>query len=111
MHSIHRFIRSGVLLHLVLVCLIASGCGASKVTKENFAKIKNDMTLQEVEAILGSGSKEGGDASMMGAQFGVDIGASAPPPSTVDYKWERGNKSITVTFRNGKVVAMKNSGL
>jgi hypothetical protein len=103
--------RGTLMLLLVCSCLIAAGCGASKITKENFAKIKNDMTLQQVEAILGSGSKQGGDASNVGAQFGVDIGAGAPPPSTVDYLWERGNKSITVTFRNGKVVASKNSGL
>ncbi len=111
MFSIPSYFRFAALFLLCFTCLTLAGCGAGKVTKENFAKIKNDMTLQQVEAILGSGSKQGGDASAMGAQFGVDIGASAPPPSTVDYLWERGNKSITITFRNGKVVATKNSGL
>lgn len=107
----HSHVRLAVLMLLVSLCLALTGCGASKLTKQNLAQIKNDMTLQQVEAILGSGSKQGGDASNVGAQFGVDIGASAPPPSTVDYLWERGTKSITVTFRNGKVVASKSSGL
>ncbi|HKI34995.1 MAG TPA: hypothetical protein VKA46_24275 [Gemmataceae bacterium] len=96
---------------LCTLCFILSGCGKSKITKENFEKIKNDMTLQEVEAILGSGSAQGGDGGLVAAQAGVDVSGGAPPPSTVDYLWESGKKSITVSFKQGKVVAKKSSGL
>ena len=54
-----------------------------------------------------SGTKQGGDAANVGAQFGVDVGVSAPPPSTVDYVWEKGKTTITVTFRSGKVAGKK----
>src|SRR5437660_935442 len=93
------------------LCLVVSGCGASKVSKENFQKIKEGMSLQEVEAVLGSGTKLGGDGANVAAQFGVDVGVSAPPPSTTDYEWESGAKSITLTFRDGKVVQKKSSGI
>lgn len=91
--------------------LILSGCGMNKVSKENFDKVKEGMSLQEVEAVLGSGSKLGGDGVNVAAQFGVDVGVSAPPPSTTDYEWESGTKKITVTFRDGKVVQKRSSGL
>src|SRR5712692_567388 len=103
-------VRFAMAAALAGLCLVLSGCGASKVSKENFQKIKEGMSLQEVEAVLGSGSKLGGDGANVAAQFGVDVGVSAPPPSTTDYEWESGAKSITVTFRDGKVVQKKSSG-
>jgi hypothetical protein len=94
-----------------LLCCVLSGCSKSKITRENFDKINNGMTLAEVEAILGSGTSQSADGSLVAAQVGVDVSGGAPPPATVDYLWESGKKSITVTFRQGKVVAKKNSGL
>jgi hypothetical protein len=95
---------------LCALCFLLIGC-KSKVTKENFEKIQNDMTLEQVEAILGEGTKVGGDASNMAAQVGVDVTGGAAPSSTVDSVWESRQNSITVTFRHGKVVQKKNSGL
>src|SRR5262245_39593756 len=95
---------------LLALCFIFIGCGNSKVTKDNFDKIKNDMTLEQVEAILGQGAPQG-DGSMVAAQAGVDLSGGAPPPTTQDYLWENGNKSITVTFnKQNKVVRKTNSG-
>jgi len=95
---------------LVALCLLLVGCGKGRVTKENFDKIKNDMTLADVEEILKEGSQVG-DGSMVAGQFGVDVGASRTP-TTFDYVWERGNASITVTFnKQGKVVGKRSSGL
>jgi hypothetical protein len=105
-----RLGRTAVLLAL---CLALTGCGKSKITQENFDKIKKDMTLKEVEAILGEGTSQGGDGANVAAQFGVDVsgGVGAPQGSpAVDYVWEKGKKSITVTFRGGKVVAMRKDG-
>jgi len=104
-------VRLGGLAVLLALCLAVAGCGKSKITKENFDKIDNGMSLHEVEAILGEGSSQGGDGAVVAAQVGVDVTGGAPPPSTVDYLWEKGKKSITVTFRQGKVVAKKNVGL
>jgi hypothetical protein len=101
------------ILSLLAFCLIVAGCGKDKITKGNFDKINNDMTLKEVEAILGEGTSQGGDGANVAAQFGVDVsgGVQASAPSTVDYVWEKGSKSITVTFKGGKVINKKSSGL
>ncbi len=103
--------RLGGIAVLVALCFTATGCGKSKITKENFDKIKNDMTLKEVEAILGEGTSQGGDGANVAAQVGVDVTGGAAAPSTVDYLWESGKKSITVTFKQGKVMQKKSSGL
>jgi hypothetical protein len=102
--------RLGRTIILVALCLMPLGCGKSTVTKENFDKIKNDMTVDQVESILGRGSPQG-DGSMVAAQAGVDLSGGAPPPSTTDYLWESGKNSITVTFnKQNKVVQKKSSG-
>jgi hypothetical protein len=101
--------RLASLAVLFVLCFALTGCGKSKVTKENFDKITNDMTLAEVEAILGAGDKQG-DGAVVAAQFGVDTGV-ANTPSTTDYLWESGQKSITVTFKGGKVISKRPVGL
>jgi hypothetical protein len=103
--------RVGKWALLAVFALVLIGCGNSRVTRETFQKIKNDMTLQEVEALLGEGAPQG-DGSMVAAQAGVDLSGGAPPPSTQDYLWENGKKSITVTFnKQNKVVQKRSEGL
>ena len=103
-------LRLGRMTIFVALCLIPLGCGKSTVTKENFDKIKNDMTVDQVESLLGRGSPQG-DGSMVAAQVGVDVTGGASSPSTQDYLWESGKNSITVTFnKQGKVVFKKSSG-
>jgi major membrane immunogen (membrane-anchored lipoprotein) len=102
--------RVASLAVLFVLCFVLTGCGKSKVTKENFDKITNDMTLAQVEAILGEGDKQG-DAANMAAQVGVDVTGGAGSPATTDYAWESGQKSITVTFKGGKVISKRNAGL
>lgn len=105
-----RVARFSAMILCAIICLSLAGCGKSAVTKENFDKIANDMTLEQVENILGSGSRSGGDGSLVGAQVGVDVTGGARPSSTVEYVWESGTKSITVTFRHGKVTSKRSSG-
>jgi major membrane immunogen (membrane-anchored lipoprotein) len=102
-----RLVKIAVVLAMSLVL---TGCGKSKITKENYDQIKNDMTLEDVEAILGKGTQTGGDGSLVGAQVGVDVTGGARPPSTVEYVWESGKNSITVTFRRDKVVGKRSVG-
>ena len=95
-----------------IVCFFMTGCGKDKVTKENYDKITTDMTLEQVQAILGEGTKQGGDGSVMAAQVGVDMTAGGLSPNVpLMYVWESGQKSITITFKGGKVALKNQSGL
>jgi hypothetical protein len=95
-----KFARLVVVLAL---CLLIPAC-KSKVTKANYDKIKDGMTLAEVEKVLGKGTKEEGDGSGVAAQFGVALPQPAVVGAGETYKWEGGSNTITVTFREGKVV-------
>jgi hypothetical protein len=104
--------RTGIVLFF---CFAVPACGNSKVTMANYDKIQLGMTLQQVEEILGKGDKEeAGDGSNVAGQFGVDVGgglnlsARASPVET--YKWESGNKLITVSILSGKVTYKDKKG-
>ena len=103
-------VRLGMALACCALCCVLAGCGKNKVTKENYDKVENGMTLDQVEALLGEGTKAG-DGSNMGAQVGIDVTGGAGSSSTVEYGWESGKHTITVSFRQGKVVQKRNTGL
>jgi len=67
--------------------LLLAAC--SKVTQENFARIQDGMTEQEVAAILGSPA-ESSSSSILGI-------------SGTSSTWTGGDAAITVRFVNGKV--------
>jgi hypothetical protein len=95
---------------LAAFCFLQAGCAKSKITKANFDQISNDMSLQEVERLLGAGTPTGGDGALVAAQVGVDVGSvGARPSSTMTYKWESGNEWITVSFKQDKIVSKKAS--
>jgi len=71
--------------------LLLAAC--SKVTQENFAKVQDGMTEQEVAAILGNPT-ESSSSSVLGI-----TGTSS--------KWMGSEALITIRFVNGKV-AMRN---
>lgn len=71
-----------------LLCLVLSACGA-RVSQENYEKIQNDMSTQEVNNILGKPT----DVSSFG------IGNL----SATTAKWVGKTHTITVTFANEKV--------
>ncbi|HXG08716.1 MAG TPA: hypothetical protein VNK04_02915 [Gemmataceae bacterium] len=112
----HALVRCGLWLTILLTLgLLLPACSPrtpSKVTQENYDKIKNDMTLQQVEAILGPGTKEeGGDGSGVAAQFGVHVGGPERGGRNVDtYVWEAKGKTIKVHFVNGKVTNKQKEG-
>jgi hypothetical protein len=99
----------GRLAVLCMLCCILTGCGKSKVTKDNFDQIKNDMSLEDVEHLLGQGTELTGDPSLMAAQAGVNLGGEGSTTSV--HKWESGKKSITISFRKGKVFHKASEGL
>jgi len=67
--------------------LLLAAC--SKVTQENFARIRDGMSEQEVTAILGSPTE-----SSSGSVLGI---------SGTSSKWAGGDATITIRFVNGKV--------
>ncbi len=87
--ALHRLL--GLIILVVLLGHGLPGCSGSKITKENFDKIKLGMTQQEVEGILGPPT----EASAI----------ELPVISGTTSKWARGDVVITVQFLNGKVMA------
>ncbi len=69
------------------VILLLAAC--SKVSQENFARIQDGMTEQEVTAILGSPTE-----SSSGSILGI---------SGTSSKWVAGDAVILIRFVNGKV--------
>ena len=71
---------------VVIAVLLLAAC--SKVTQENFARIQDGMSEQEVIAILGSPTES--------------TSASALGISGTSSKWAGSDAVITVRFVNGK---------
>jgi hypothetical protein len=94
-----RQILIGVAM-MALMLTILPGCGG-KVSKSNFDKVQNGMTMAEVEGILGKGTEQAGVAGAIG-----DLAGSGKVMT-----WTDGEKSITVTFVDGKVTAKASKGL
>lgn len=97
--STRGFLVAVVMAGLLLT--VVPGCG-SKVSKSNYDKIENGMTLEQVEKILGKGTEEAaGGGSLLDKIKG----------SGKIVSWKDSDKSITVTFVNGKVTAKVHQGL
>jgi hypothetical protein len=80
-------LRSPAFAILFAALLLLAAC--SRVTQDNFARIQDGMTEQEVAAILGSPT-ESSSASVLGI-------------SGTSSTWTGGDAVITVRFVNGKV--------
>jgi hypothetical protein len=70
---------------LVLMLMVA----CSKVTQENFAKVQEGMSEEEVIALLGSPT-ESNSVNLLGV-------------SGTSSRWVAGDAEITIRFVNGKV--------
>lgn len=90
--------RRILLAAIIVPAFLAISC--NKVTPENYEKIETGMTSAQVEKILGKGTEQGGGGVAVG-----DLKASA---KTV--VWEKGDKTITVSFANDQVVMKTKSG-
>jgi hypothetical protein len=93
MRSVSRCQQIGLLCLSLALCVFVVGCG-SKVTPDNFMKIKTGQTKAEVEGILGSPTET----------KDVDFGGEKVKEST----WKSGNSSIQIRYdKNDKVAAPK----
>ncbi len=102
------------LLLVLLLCLAVTACGKNKLTQENFDKLKEgSTTLEEAQKLLGKGEKEGGDGSNIAAGVGIAVGGVASAPTSGGgevYVFERGDRKIRLTFRQGKLVHKQKEG-
>jgi hypothetical protein len=92
----------------------------SKITKANYNKIKDGMTVAAVEGILGKGEEQasvdaGGSVDIPGQNVGgINVPGQkveVPKMSAKNYVWKDGTKIITITFINDKVTAKAQAGL
>jgi hypothetical protein len=92
--------RTIVLLVLVL-SLVISGCGP-KPTDTNVQKLKAGMTLQEVEALIGPGTRYS-DLDLAKVNLGFSVSDPAYQQNT--YVWLRpaDNSAVVVLFEDGKM--------
>ncbi len=77
--------------------MVIAGCQRSlvnQVSKENYDKIHNDMTIAEVKQVLGEPTETNTGASSF---LGIDV-------SGTTMKWRSGQNLITVGFVNDKVI-------
>jgi hypothetical protein len=88
-HGINYSVAMHALPRLIAASLLALLVACSKVTPENFAKVQNGMTEQEVIAILGSPTE-----STSREVLGITGTASS---------WVSGDTAITIRFVGGKV--------
>lgn len=99
---------------LVLLSALLVGCGG-KINQTNYEAVKNGMTLQEVEEVLGKGEEQASSSVEVPGQT-VDIpgAASTSIPgissSAQVVMWQAGTNMITITFSDGKVAAKAKSG-
>lgn len=94
-------------LALAIMLIFLAGCEA-KVTPENYDKIRDGMSLAEVQLILGEGSLE--EAS------GTSLGTGGIPERSSDdikrqtFVWEEDGKIITVQLVDGIVTSKTKRG-
>jgi hypothetical protein len=81
--------------------------GGDKLTKSNYDRIQDGMSVSKVESILGKGTEQA-SANVPGVSAG---GYSAPGASSKILTWHSGLKTVTVTFLNDEVVSKAQSGL
>ncbi len=74
---------------------------SGKLTQDNFAKIHKEMTVAEVEVILGSN-----DTRKMS---GADVNGMNVPAE--EYDWKEGDIWISVTFVGGQAVSWESANL
>ncbi|GIK19363.1 MAG: hypothetical protein AMXMBFR77_13480 [Phycisphaerales bacterium] len=92
---------------LAVACsLLLTGC-EQRLTEDNYESIADGMTIDEVFSILGDGEKQ--------AAAGVGIDSSglmsrSQQDSRAEYLWKEDGRTVTILFRDGKVIYKSKSG-
>jgi len=82
--------------------------GGESLTRGQYDQIKTDMTLEQVDDVLGDAGS--GGEFVPGAKMRVNDDGDYVVEEG-EMKWVENGKSITVKFRDGKVVSKTQSGL
>lgn len=85
---------------VVAAAVMAAGC-TNRLTRENYERIGDGMSVGQVESILGKGDEKVGIGGAVGNLVG----------SVRVIHWERGNRTITLTFLNDKMTSKVATGL
>jgi hypothetical protein len=102
-----RLSRVLIVLIAVFSLLPLIGC-EDKITSESFDQIKVGMQLHEVETILGG---KGDPVARGGTDISSGGIASGNAATQQLYEWRKGNKLISVTCVDGKVVDKGKNGV
>jgi hypothetical protein len=113
---------------ILVLCLLVPGCGKKqKLTKANFDKIYDAMTLKEVQAILGKGEELSATPRTAPSGSGVGAAAGIDMPSTTSeaptllprihfglgntvMQWEEGDRLVQMVFVNEKMKVKEKKG-
>lgn len=96
------------LLALLASLFILTAC-ENKITTENFDAITTGMTQSQVEKKLGG---KGEEQDIGGASIGADgLMSSAKASKDKTFLWKKDGATISVTFRDGKVIDKGKMGL
>jgi hypothetical protein len=100
--------RVVLVLVAALMLLPLAGC-EDKITSENYDQIKTGMAVHDVEILLGGKGEmvERGGMSISGG--GISTGSGQASQQL--YEWHKGNKTISITAVDGKVVDKGKLGL
>src|SRR5262245_56339534 len=119
--------RFGLIAAVLVLGLVLPGCGKSKLSRANYDKIKEGMSLREVEAVLGKGMditsppNRPASGSSVGAAAGIDMpsgtdtGPALLPGITRGIgkvvQWGEDDQVIQIVFVDDKVKAKEKKGL
>ena len=100
-------LRPVVVLTLLSLLSLAALVGCEKkVTVENFDKIQIGWTKTQVENLLGSGTDETASGTSISGAGIPDNKAAAEKT----YVWREGGLTLTIIFKDGKVVQKEKVG-
>lgn len=92
---------------LAAAALLALGC--DRVNDDTYAKIKEGQTLDQVQAVLGSGEQDTTGGYTIGAGGAMGSSSSAGS-SRQTYIWKDNDRQIVVEFKDGKVTGKRKIG-
>ncbi len=92
---------------LAVACsLLLTGC-EQRLTEDNYESIADGMTIDEVFSILGDGEKQ------EAAGVGIDssgLMSRSQQDSRAEYVWSESGRTVTIQFRDGKVIYKTKNG-
>lgn len=101
---------AAVMASLTMLALLTA-CSQSKLTTANYDRVTTGMNEQDVEAILGKGKEQASTSVAVPGQTVAGITVPGANTSAKVLTWQEGQKLISVTFLNGKVMSKTQFGL